>query len=127
MGRSTLGCALPLGILAVTRCLLAQAARLLLAWFAGFCLVANGAYLLGGAFLGGGGDDGGVILQQGGSRWQLCGFGAVPLPPDCIFGTDWAPISDLAQAVAASIARPPLAWQSRWLIVVLAEVLLAGR
>ena len=44
-------------------------------WFAGFCLVANGAYLLGGVFLRGGGDDAGVILQSGGARWQLAAFG----------------------------------------------------
>ncbi len=47
----------------------------LAAWFAGFCLIANGGYLLGGAFLAGGADDGGVILQHGGARWQLLAFG----------------------------------------------------
>ena len=44
-------------------------------WFAGFCLVVNGAYLLGGIFLTGGADDGGAILQHGGSWWQLPAFG----------------------------------------------------
>jgi hypothetical protein len=52
-----------------------ECAGYLAAWFAGFCLVANGAYLLGGAFLGGGGDDAGVILQSGGHVWQLVAFG----------------------------------------------------
>ena len=37
--------------------------------------MANGGYLLGGAFLGGGGDDAGVILHSGGHVWQLVAFG----------------------------------------------------
>jgi hypothetical protein len=52
-----------------------ECAGYLARWFAGFCLVANGGYLLGGAFLGGGGDDAGVILHSGGVRWQLVAFG----------------------------------------------------
>jgi hypothetical protein len=42
-------------------------------------LIANGAYLFGGAILTSGADDGGVILQQGGSRWQLLAFGAASI------------------------------------------------
>ena len=71
------GCVLPLAILAVARCFAARQRVYLLAWFAGFCLIANGDYLLGGAILSGGADDGGVILQQGGLRWQLITFGVV--------------------------------------------------
>jgi hypothetical protein len=48
-------------------------------WFAGFCLIANGAYLLGGIFLTSGADDGGAILQHGGSVWQLATFGIAAL------------------------------------------------
>lgn len=45
-------------------------------WFAGFCLIANGAYLAGGAVLSGqGADDPGVLLAHGASRWQLLAFG----------------------------------------------------
>ena len=73
------GSVLPLAICIATRCFAAKRHLYLLAWFAGFCLIANGAYLLGGAFLTGGGDDGGVILQHGGARWQLAGFGALAL------------------------------------------------
>lgn len=81
------GCLLPLAILAGVRLLSATAAGgfatktakrygYLATWFAGFCLIANGGYLAGGAFLGGGGaDDPGVILQHGGARWQLLAFG----------------------------------------------------
>lgn len=70
-------CALPLAAFGGARCFVGKNRLYLLAWFAGFCLIANGAYLLGGAILTGGGDDGGVILQQGGARWQLIVFGVV--------------------------------------------------
>jgi hypothetical protein len=75
------GCLWPLAVAGILRIPSAGrrhtecACYYLAAWFAGFCLVANGAYLLGGAFLGGGGDDAGVILQSGGHRWQLVAFG----------------------------------------------------
>jgi hypothetical protein len=79
-GGALWGCVLPLTIFAVARCCAAKRRIYLLAWFAGFCLIANGAYLVGGAILSGGGDDGSVILQQGGSRWQLVAFGVVAVP-----------------------------------------------
>jgi hypothetical protein len=71
------GCALPAAIFSAVRCFAAKQRVFLLAWFSGFCLIANGGYLIGGALLAGGGDDGGVILQQGGSRWHLLVFGIV--------------------------------------------------
>ena len=49
-----------------------------LRFFAGFCLVANGAYLAGGS-LGGVGDCG-VMLRQGSPIWALWLFGAVAIP-----------------------------------------------
>lgn len=81
------GCLFPLGILVCVRVLFyrkrnrsrAGDVTVILAWFAGFCLIANGAYLLGGVFLTGGADDGGAILQHGGSRWQLAAFGIAAL------------------------------------------------
>jgi hypothetical protein len=76
------GCLLPLLLLAIVRlCSLNGRGSLggrygyLFAWFAGFCLIANGAYLTGGALIGRGADDAGVILQYGGARWQLVAFG----------------------------------------------------
>ena len=71
------GSVLPLVVFLVARCFAAKRHLYLLAWFAGFCLLANGGYLLGGAIVSGGGDDGGVILQNGGARWQLVAFGVV--------------------------------------------------
>ncbi|MCE5269292.1 MAG: hypothetical protein LLG00_15550 [Planctomycetaceae bacterium] len=72
------GCLLPLMAIPVVRFAKngAVAKRMFLArWLAGFCLIANGAYLLGGAFSTAGADDAGVILQHGGVRWQLVAFG----------------------------------------------------
>jgi hypothetical protein len=74
------GCLFPLAVAGVLRMAFASGrhtvcACYLAAWFAGFCLAANGGYLLGGAYLNGGGDDAGVILQSGGARWQLVAFG----------------------------------------------------
>lgn len=54
-----------------------HAARLSRAWlarfFAGFCLIANGAYLLGGSIFPAG--DAEVLLREGAPRWALAAFG----------------------------------------------------
>ena len=47
-------------------------------YFAGFCLVANGAYIAIGSFDRVG--DCGVMLQTGSPLWTLCGFGAITIP-----------------------------------------------
>ena len=49
-----------------------------LRFFAGFCLLANGAYLAAGSFFGIG--DCGVMLRCGSSPWQLWLFGAATIP-----------------------------------------------
>ena len=77
-GGAVWGCLLPLAFWIVVR-RFAKPYAYLAAWFAGFCLVANGAYLLGGAFRAGDADDGGMILQHGGARWQLLTFGIVAI------------------------------------------------
>ncbi len=72
-----LGCVLPLaawGMAAVLRWRWAY----LLRFFAGFCLIANGAYIAAGSFdrLG----DAGVMLRHGSPAWCLWGFGVVMVP-----------------------------------------------
>ena len=49
-----------------------------LRFFAGFCLIANGAYLAVGMFDRAG--DAGDLLRQGVARWQLWAFGAIVIP-----------------------------------------------
>jgi hypothetical protein len=50
----------------------------LLRFFAGFCLIANGAYLFGGSVAGVG--DAGVMLRHGSPAWHLWAFGLVTVP-----------------------------------------------
>jgi hypothetical protein len=73
-GGAVWGCLIPLAILAAVR-ITAPRHAYLARWFTGFCLIANGAYLVGGGFCSGGADDASVILQQGGTRWLLLAFG----------------------------------------------------
>ena len=80
-------------------------------WFTGFCLIANGAYLLGGVFPTDGADDGGVILQHGGSIWQLSVFGIAALAAGLYLWNGLAAISGSGQAEARSIAKRPSASQ----------------
>jgi hypothetical protein len=70
------GCLFPLVILGMVR-IFASRYVYLAAWFAGFCLIANGAYLGCGAFTTNSyaGDDASVIIANGGSTWHLLVFG----------------------------------------------------
>ena len=111
-GGGVWGCLLPLAILAAVR---AGAPRYayLATWFAGFCQIANGAYLAAGSFFRGTADDAGVILQCGGSQWHLLAFG-IPaaaaglylwngLGPHFGFGASGGRV-DRKTAVAAAVA-----------------------
>jgi hypothetical protein len=72
-----LGCLLPLaawGMVAALRWPWAYLPR----FFAGFCLIANGAYIAAGSF--GGVGDAGVMLRHGSPLWCLLAFGAVTVP-----------------------------------------------
>lgn len=72
-----LGVLLPL-LLWGTVALLRMPGAFLPRFFAGFCLVGNGAYLAGGSFDGIG--DCGVMLRHGSPCWLLWLFGAVAVP-----------------------------------------------
>ena len=67
------GCVIPLGLLAVVR-LAARPYAYLAAYFAGFSLIANGAYLAAGSFFAGEGDAG-VAMHHGAAQWHLLAFG----------------------------------------------------
>jgi hypothetical protein len=66
------GSVLPLGLLALVR-LTRRRLWYLFAFFAGFCLIANGAYIGAGAFIGAG--DAGELLALGSPHWLLLLFG----------------------------------------------------
>ncbi len=72
-----IGCALPvfLAMIVPTR---RAALRNIATSYAGFCLVANGAYIAIGSFDGVG--DCGVMLATGSPRWLLIAFGAATIP-----------------------------------------------
>jgi hypothetical protein len=72
-----LGCLLPLGAWGLAAALRRPWAYLP-RFFAGFCLVANGAYIAGGSFDEGG--DAGVMLRHGSPAWSLWAFGAAAVP-----------------------------------------------
>jgi hypothetical protein len=70
------GCAVPLGLAAASR-MARRAVRRYAEFFAGFCLIANGAYLALGTFDAVG--DAGDILRHGSPPWLLIAFGASAL------------------------------------------------
>ncbi len=72
-----LGVLLPLVLLSMTR-MLRWSQTPLVQFFAGFCLIANGAYIAGGALEGIG--DCGVMRQTGTPLWVMWGFGLLTVP-----------------------------------------------
>lgn len=71
------GALLPPALWAVAAALRVPGA-FVLRFFAGFCLIANGAYLAGGSFARVG--DCGALLSHGAAVWELWLFGAVAVP-----------------------------------------------
>ncbi len=71
-GGAVLGSLFPLMLLAIAR-MLSRRGTFVLSFFAGFCLISNGAYLAGGAWINAG--DAGDLLAQGTRHWQLIAFG----------------------------------------------------
>jgi len=75
-GGAVWGCFTPLLLLAAA-CRFARPRRLLL-FFAGFCLIANGAYLAVGLPLRAG--DAGDLVRHGAPPWTLVAFGVITVP-----------------------------------------------
>ena len=71
------GCVLPLLMLAAAR-FVPSRPRSVAVFFAGLCLIANGAYLTVGSFLLAG--DAGDLIRYGAPQWALLAFGAVTMP-----------------------------------------------
>ncbi|MEZ6129070.1 MAG: hypothetical protein R3C59_10325 [Planctomycetaceae bacterium] len=74
-------------------------------FFAGFCLIANGAYVALGAFEGVG--DCGVMLQHGSPFWTLPAFGIITIPAGLFL---WHGLG----SVQHFLANPSLRKQSPW-------------
>jgi len=71
-GGAIWGVAIPLAVLGLTT-VSRWRHRYLVAFFAGFCCLANGLYLAAGSFSGAG--DAGDLLRHGARQWQLVTFG----------------------------------------------------
>jgi hypothetical protein len=91
-------------------------------WFTGFCLIANGAYLAGGAVLSSGSaDDAGVLLAHGAAPWQLLAFG---LPAIAIGLCLWNGLGrhfGLGQAKGEVDRRVAIVVLAVWLNVIVVE------
>ena len=98
----------------------------LTAWFAGFCLVANGGYLVGGAFLAGGEDDGGTILRHGGARWQLLTFGVPAVAAGLWVWNGLGPSFGFGSASGKVDRRAAIGVATALVALVIAECLLTG-
>src|SRR5271155_428247 len=97
-GGPIVGAALPLAVW-----LAARATRLrgdfVLRFFAGFCLIANGAYIGVGSFNRVG--DAPVMLTHGAGRWRLWCLGALPAPAGLWLWRDLGPQFGLGKAEGA--------------------------
>ena len=76
-GGPVFGVIIPSVLLAVAR-LLRSPGIYLIRFFAGFCLIANGLYLIVDSF--GRGGDGGTLIRLGAAQWELLIFGAITVP-----------------------------------------------
>jgi hypothetical protein len=76
-GGPVVGSLLPLGLLVIARAFRAPGIYLF-RFFAGFCLIANGVYMLIDVFDRGG--DAGTLLREGASSWQIILFGLITAP-----------------------------------------------
>lgn len=122
-GGAVWGCLIPLAVLAVVR-FSAQSYAYLAAFFAGFCLIANGAYLAVGSLFADG-DDAGVILHHGGARWQLLGFGAAAAAVGLYLLGGLGPKFGLGSAGGKVDRGAALGAAAAMLLVVIAELTLS--
>jgi hypothetical protein len=76
-GGPALGALFPVLFLMAAR-LLRSPGIYLFRFFAGFCLIANGLYLIVDSF--GRGGDGGTLIHNGASQWELIVFGIITTP-----------------------------------------------
>ncbi|MBN2022863.1 MAG: hypothetical protein JW809_08705 [Pirellulales bacterium] len=120
-GGAIWGCLVPLAILGAVR-LAAKSYVYLAAFFAGFCLVANGAYLGAGAFLSGQWHDAAVLSQHGESRWTIVLFALVTLPAGLYLLNGLGPSFGLGAAQGSVDRRVAVAMAATLGIVVVAEL-----
>ena len=120
---------------AVTGCLLAIVAMTLARfvvpshaylarWFAGFSLIANGAYILAGPFVGGDAVDARVILEHGGALWQVLLFGVLAIGSGLYLWNGLGPRFGLGPNRGKISAKTAIGMAIALLIVVGAEIVI---
>jgi hypothetical protein len=120
-GGAIWGCVIPLLVWAMARHVAPKHMHLAV-FFAGFCLIANGAYLAAGAFVLAG--DAGDLLAHGAARWQLVCFGVVAtaaglylwngLGPQFGWGLSARPVDRKAAVLIALVVSLLLAAEIKW-------------
>jgi Peptidase M50B-like len=101
-GGPIVGAALPLAVWLTARALRLRG-EFVLRFFAGFCLIANGAYIGAGSFTRAG--DAGEMLKYGALSWQLWLFGALTAPTGLWLWNRLGPHFGLGKAEGA-VSRP---------------------
>ncbi len=124
-GGAVWGCLIPLTLFAVVRTV-ARRYAYLAAFFAGFCLIANGAYLAVGAFLGGGVDDAGVLLRCGAQRWQLIAFGLPAIVAGLALWHGLGPHFGLGEANGRVDRRAAVGVALTWAVLAAVELWIAA-
>lgn len=121
-GGPMVGSLLPLGLLAVA-CACRLPGSYLLQFFAGFCLLSNGLYLLVDAFERGG--DAGTLLRHGAATWQLFVFGLLAAPAGFWCWHGLGPHFGLGMAQGRVSRKATMASANLLVVVVLAELALS--
>jgi hypothetical protein len=119
------GCLLPLALWLIVRTTTPRYA-FLAKWFAGFCLIANGAYMAAGSFFDHGTDDAGVILQYHGTSWQLLVFGIPAVVAGLYFWNGLGPHFGLGAGSGRVDRKAAVGMAIALLIVVCLEVMVSG-
>jgi len=113
------GCAIPLALWLVVR-RLARPCDYLPRFFAGFCLIANGAYLAGGSF--GRIGDAGDLLRHGVPQWQLIAFGVAAVLAGLLLWHGQGPYFGLGEA-RGTVDRRAAIWVAALLALLVAAEL----
>ncbi len=117
------GCLIPLAIFAAARAVTRRHAWLA-AFFAGFCLIANGAYLAGDAFVQGG--DGRELVAHGSPPWVLIVLGLVAFAGGLWLWNGLGPHFGLGPTQGRVDRRAALAAALALVLVIVAEFAAAG-
>ncbi len=118
-GGAIWGCALPLAVLAIARAV-ARPFAYLAALFAGFCLIANGAYLGADAFLRGG--DGRELVGAGSPPWLLAMVGLAAVAGGLWLWNGLGPHYGLGPARGRVDRRVAVGTFIAWMVVAFLEV-----